>query len=46
MAGQIPSQITANGYSARMKTVVSGGPRRAIAFDQADDGLPDSIPLN
>jgi hypothetical protein len=29
-----------------MKNVVSGGPTRAIAFDQADDGLPDTIPLN
>jgi hypothetical protein len=30
----------------RMKKVVSGGPRRAIVFPQADAGLPDTIPLN
>jgi hypothetical protein len=29
-----------------MKKVVSGGPTRAMAFPQADAGLPDTIPLN
>jgi hypothetical protein len=29
-----------------MKKVVSGGPRSALAFPQADAGLPDTIPLN
>jgi hypothetical protein len=29
-----------------MKKVVSGGPVRAIAFSQANAGLPDTIPLN
>ena len=30
-----------------MKNVVSGGPvRRRDGFAQADDGLPDTIPLN
>jgi hypothetical protein len=29
-----------------MKNVVSGGPTRAIAFDEADEGLPDTITLN
>jgi hypothetical protein len=29
-----------------MKKVVSGGPVRAVAFTQADAGLPDTIPLN
>jgi hypothetical protein len=29
-----------------MKNVVSGGPTRAIAFDQANAGLPDTISLN
>jgi hypothetical protein len=29
-----------------MKKVVSGGPVRALAFPQADAGLPDTIPLN
>jgi hypothetical protein len=30
----------------KMKKVVSGGPRRAMAFGQADAGLSDTIPLN
>ena len=30
----------------KMKKVVSGGPMRAMAFLQADAGLPDTIPLN
>jgi hypothetical protein len=29
-----------------MKKVVSGGPVCAVAFPQADAGLPDTIPLN
>jgi hypothetical protein len=29
-----------------LKNVVSGGPRRAIRFGQADAGLPDTISLN
>jgi hypothetical protein len=29
-----------------MKKVVFGGPVRAIAFPQADAGLPDTTPLN
>jgi hypothetical protein len=29
-----------------MKKVVSGGPVHAIAFPQADAGLPDTSPLN
>jgi hypothetical protein len=29
-----------------MKNVVSGGPTRALAFSQADAGLPDTISLN
>ena len=29
-----------------MKKVVSGGPVRAVAFPQAEAGLPDNIPLN
>jgi hypothetical protein len=39
------SAFTANSRR-RMKKVVSGGPRHAIAFRQANAGLPDTIPLN
>jgi hypothetical protein len=44
MPDKFPHRDTEKGHG--MKKVVSGGPRRAIAFPQADAGLPDTIPLN
>jgi hypothetical protein len=42
----IGETVTTNNTNLTMKNVVSGGPTRAIAFDQANAGLPDTISLN
>jgi hypothetical protein len=39
-------EVAGAGIPGIMKKVESGGPVRAIAFPQANAGLPDTIPLN